>query len=212
MSFYSCLALVHNYVGCLQSLDRIFQFENFAQTKKRVMSNDTEDSAALVSAYSYLLYTTLHIYCTLHCTYTVHYTAHILYTTLHIYCTLHCTYTVHYTAHILYTTLHIYCTLHCTYTVHYTAHILYTTLHIYCTLHCTYTVHYTAHILYFLKVLYLTRKTQTRLHALINHPRIEHIDDFACVYLCSFACVRLRVLFAIDRVRVRACVREHVRI
>ena len=30
--------------------------------------------------------------------------------------------------------------------------------------------------------------------------------------LFAFACVRLRVLFAIDRVRVRACVRVHVRI
>ena len=33
-----------------------------------------------------------------------------------------------------------------------------------------------------------------------NRPRVERNDEFACVYLRSFACVRLRVLFAIDRV------------
>ena len=36
-----------------------------------------------------------------------------------------------------------------------------------------------------------------------NRPRVERNDEFACVYLRSFACVRLRVLFTIDRVCVR---------
>ena len=41
-----------------------------------------------------------------------------------------------------------------------------------------------------------------------NRPRVERNNEFARIYLRSFACVRLRVLFAIDRVRVRACVRR----
>ena len=45
-----------------------------------------------------------------------------------------------------------------------------------------------------------------------NRPLIDQNDEFACVYLRLRACVcvRLRVLFAIDR--VRACICAHVRI
>ena len=43
-----------------------------------------------------------------------------------------------------------------------------------------------------------------------NLPRVDRNDEFACVYLCLRACVcvRLQVLFAIDR--VHACVRAHI--
>ena len=47
-----------------------------------------------------------------------------------------------------------------------------------------------------------------------NRPRVDRNDEFACVYLRSRACVcvRLRVLFVIDRVCVRACVHAYIRI
>ena len=35
-------------------------------------------------------------------------------------------------------------------------------------------------------------------------PRVERNDEFACVYLCSFACVRLRLCVSTVRDRPRA--------
>ena len=58
------------------------------------------------------------------------------------------------------------------------------------------------------------RKTQTCLHTEIAHVSIATMSlfAFACVCMRVCVCVRLRVLFAIDRVHARVCVRMHVRI
>ena len=74
----------------------------------------------------------------------------------------------------------------------------------------TYIRTYIRIVKYILKVLDPTRKTQSRLHAEIAHASIAAI---VCVRLfaCVCICVRLRVLFAIECVRVRACNRTYMR-
>ena len=74
-------------------------------------------------------YTVLHLQCP-RCTY-----VEWMYSTLHLQCTLHYTYSVHYTVLTVYTTLYLPCTLHCTSSVHYSALTVYTILHLPCTLY-----------------------------------------------------------------------------